>query len=92
MKFNFMNDDIVQSTEEKKLVMNKTISASTDPSEETIKVDYLDKDNELEKGYIKNKEKLSVMFHQQFLFHCSDLKRNRKKKLIIFFLFKSSYK
>lgn len=56
MKFNFMNDDIVQSTEEKKLVMNKTISASTDPSEETIKVDYLDKDNELEKDILKQRK------------------------------------
>ena len=41
------------STEEKKLVMNKTIYTSTDPSDETVKVDHLDKNQDLEKDAVK---------------------------------------
>ena len=46
----FMDCDF--GVEEKKEVMNKTISASSDPSEETVKVDNLDTDDSIEKDIL----------------------------------------
>lgn len=43
-------------TEEKKVVMDKTVSVSTDPADEKVKVDHLDSDNELEKDIIKQRK------------------------------------
>lgn len=43
-------------TEEKKVVMDKTVSVSTDPSDEKVKVDHLDSNNELEKDIIKQRK------------------------------------
>lgn len=42
--------------EEKREVMNKTISASTDPTEETVKIDHLDSDNSLEKDILEQRK------------------------------------
>lgn len=51
----YMNGDFDQGQEDKEVVMNKTISSSSDPSVETIKVDHLDKDNTLEKDILKER-------------------------------------
>lgn len=42
--------------EEKREVMNKTISASTDPAEETVKIDHLDSNNSLEKDILEQRK------------------------------------
>ena len=59
MAFSFLdldNNDFDRSTEEKKMVMNKTIYTSTDPEEDVVKVDHLDTNNEVEKDAVKVKK------------------------------------
>lgn len=52
----FVQGEIDFGTEEKREVMNKTVSVSTDPSEEKIKVDHLDSDNSMEKDILKQRK------------------------------------
>lgn len=52
----FVQGEIDLGTEEKREVMNKTVSVSTDPSEEKIKVDHLDSDNSMEKDILKQRK------------------------------------
>ena len=76
----FVQGELDLGTEEKREVMNKTVSVSTDPSEEKIKVDHLDSDNSMEKDILKQRKAerdVTELLH----FHCLDLKKNRKKKL-----------
>ncbi len=47
------NESYDYSLEEKKVVMNKTIYTSSDKSDETVKVDHLDKNQDLEKDAVK---------------------------------------
>lgn len=49
----FTSGDLTFSQEEKKLVMDKTVSVSTDPSDEKVKVDHLDSNNQLEKDVLQ---------------------------------------
>ena len=52
----FVQGELDLGTEEKREVMNKTVSVSTDPSEEKIKVDHLDSDNSMEKDILKQRK------------------------------------
>lgn len=52
----FVQGEIDFGTEEKREVMNKTVSVSTDPSEEKIKVDHLDSNNSMEKDILKQRK------------------------------------
>ena len=52
----FVRGELDLGTEEKREVMNKTVSVSTDPSEEKIKVDHLDSDNSMEKDILKQRK------------------------------------
>lgn len=52
----FVQGEIDFGAEEKREVMNKTVSVSTDPSEEKIKVDHLDSDNSMEKDILKQRK------------------------------------
>lgn len=52
----FVQGEIDFGTEEKREVMNKTVSVSTDPTEEKIKVDHLDSDNSMEKDILKQRK------------------------------------
>ena len=52
----FVQGEIDFGTEEKREVMNKTVSVSTDPTEEKIKVDHLDSNNSMEKDILKQRK------------------------------------
>jgi len=52
----FVSGEFSHGTEEKKVVMDKTISVSSNPSEETIKVDNLDSDNSIEKDIFEQRK------------------------------------
>lgn len=52
----FVQGEIDFGTEEKREVMNKTVSVSTDPNEEKIKVDHLDSNNSMEKDILKQRK------------------------------------
>lgn len=52
----FVQGELDLGTEEKREVMNKTVSVSTDPSEEKIKVDHLDSNNSMEKDILKQRK------------------------------------
>ena len=52
----FVQGELDLGTEEKREVMNKTVSVSTDPSEEKIKVDHLDSDNSMEKDILEQRK------------------------------------
>lgn len=57
--FTFLNrnpNENALGTEEDKVVMNKTIYASSDKSEPNVKVDHLDSNNDLEKDAVKAKK------------------------------------
>ena len=59
----FVQGEIDFGTEEKREVMNKTVSVSTDPSEEKIKVDHLDSNNSMEKDFFW------MIFLERFYFY-----------------------
>lgn len=52
----FIQGEIKFGAEEERVVMDKTISVSSDPSEEKIKVDHLDTDNTLEKDILEQRK------------------------------------